>query len=184
MRVMRMVCGFALACVAAPLAAQPIQPGPLQSGEITYFVRVSSAPDFTGRVAVTTAEFRGTDLLNVTGFAEVRVADMRTGIGARDSHLRGTLHADSLPLIRFDLVGVDPGVARGDTIALTFQGHLTLHGVQRTLRVPGHVVRTPAGTAIEARFSLDMREYGINPPVRLVARVQPVVEVTVRLSFR
>ena len=178
-----------LACLSimmlAPASAlsQSIAPLPLRRVEITFRTRVSNGPDFTGRVNAATAEFRGGDLAVVQGLAEFRVADMLTGIGARDRHLRGTLKADSFPTIRFELVGVDPQPARGDTIPLTYQGHLTIHGVTRTVRVPGTVVLRPGSIDVRANFQMDMREFGVEPPVRLVARVQPVVEISVLLGF-
>ncbi len=167
----------------APLLSQAITPLALRRVEITFRTRVSNGPDFTGRVSAATAEFRGTDLANVQGTVEFRVADMRTGIGARDSHLRGTLKADSFPTIRFELVGVDPRPADGDTIPLTYQGHLTIHGVTRAVRVPGTAALRPGAAEIQAAFPVDMREFGVEPPVRLIARVQPVVDIVVRMAF-
>ncbi len=166
-----------------PLLSQTITPLPLRHVEITFRTRVSNAPDFTGRVTAAAAEFRGGDLAMVQGHVEFRAADMLTGIGARDGHLRRTLNADSFPTIRFELVGVDPQPARGDTVPLTYQGHLTIHGVTRTMRVPGTVVLRPGSAEIRANFPLDMREFGVEPPVRLLARVQPVVEIVVNLVF-
>jgi polyisoprenoid-binding protein YceI len=138
-----------------------------------------------GRVGISRAEFSGTDLLNVTGVVEVRVAEMRTGNGLRDSHLRGAMEADSFPLIRFELVGVDPGSASGDTIRLTYQGHLTIHGVTRTVRVPGWAILAGTLTEVFVSWPLDMREFGIRPPSRFLGaiRVDPVTVITVRMSF-
>jgi polyisoprenoid-binding protein YceI len=148
-------------------------------------MRASTVNDFVGRVGVARAEFGGTDLTNVTGVVEVRVAEMRTGIGLRDTHLRNAMRADSFPLIRFELVGLDPGAARGDTVAVTFQGHLNIHGVTRTIRVPGWVVARAVGAEVHTSFPLDMREYGIAPPTRFLGavRVDPVVGLTVHLVF-
>ncbi len=178
-----------VATVASPASAhaQSLTALPLRRTEITFRTRVSNGPDFTGRVTAAAAEFRGGDLAVVQGHVEFRVADMLTGIGARDRHLRGTLKADSFPTIRFELVGVDPQPARGggggDTIPLTYQGHLTIHGVTRTVRVSGTVVLQPGVVEIRANFPVDMREFGVDPPVRLIARVQPVVEIAVLLVF-
>jgi polyisoprenoid-binding protein YceI len=111
---------------------------------------------------------------------------MRTGIGLRDRHLRNTMHADSFPVVRFELIGVDTQGATGDSIAVTFQGRLTLHGVTRVIRVPGTLVRRL--TMIEVivtRYPLDMREYGVTPPTRFLGaiRVQPDVHVNATLVF-
>lgn len=168
------------------LAAQAITPLPLRLGAVVVDVRATKVNDFDIRAAVSAARFSGTDLADVTGFFEVRVADMRTGIGLRDRHLRNAMDADSLPVIRFELIGVDTKGNSGDSIVAAFQGRLTLHGVTRTIRVPGTLVRR--ATTIEVivtRHPLDMREYGVTPPTRFLGaiRVQPDVHVNARLVF-
>jgi polyisoprenoid-binding protein YceI len=162
-----------------------VTPAPLRDGAVTFAMRASTVNDFTGTVGVSRAEFTGTDLVNVTGFVEVRVAEMRTGIGLRDTHLRSAMRADSFPLIRFDLVGLDIGAARSDTLTVTFQGHLTIRGVTRTVRVPGWVIPRTSGAEAHTSFPLDMREYGISPPSRFLGavKVDPVVGLTVHLVF-
>ncbi len=168
------------------LCAQAITPLPLRRGEVAVDVRATKVNDFDTRAPVAAARFSGTDLANVTGFFEVRVADMRTGIGLRDRHLRGAMHADSFPVIRFDLIGVDTQGATGDSLAVALQGRLTLHGVTRVLRVPATLVRRLTSIEITvSRYPLDMREYGITPPTRFLGaiRVQPDVHVNARLVF-
>ena len=82
-------------------------------------------------------------------------------------------------------MGLDPGDPRGDTIPTVFQGHLTIHGVTRTVRIPGSVVLRPGGVDVVASLAIDMREYGIDPPTRFFGaiRVDPVTTVTASLSF-
>jgi polyisoprenoid-binding protein YceI len=143
--------------------------------------------DFIGRVPVARAEFTGTELHNVRGVVEVRVADMRTGIDLRDRHLREVMHADSLPVIRFELSSVEPGTASGDSLPVLFSGSLRIHGVTRTVRIPGVVVLAPNGIHVAATTPIDMREYGITPPTRgfglVRVRVAPVTQVGVRMWF-
>jgi len=170
---------------ALPLAAQTLAPAPLKSGTIAFAMRATTVSDFTGHVTVARGEFHGTDLANVTGTVEVQVAQMQTGIGLRDRHLRHAMQADSFPVIRFELVGLDIGAARGDTVAATYQGHLTIHGVTRTVRLPGWVIVRQSGAEVHAEAPLDMREYGIDPPTRFLGavKVDPVVGLTVDLVF-
>lgn len=172
-------------CVGS-LAAQAITPLPFQRGEVTFFMRATIVMDFTGRAPVARAEFSGGELAQVRGSVEVRVADLRTGIGDRDRHLRQAMRADSFPTIRFQLDGVDPGPARGDTVEVTFRGDLTIRGVTRPVRVPGRVVLAQGAADATASFPVDLREYGVRPPVRMLGalRVHPVTQVTARLSFR
>jgi polyisoprenoid-binding protein YceI len=181
------VIGAAALCealVVPRMAAQVVTPVPFARGEVTFLMHSTIVGAFTGRAPIAQAEFAGNQLSEVRGWVEVRVSDMRTGIAARDRHMRDAMTADSYPIIRFDLVEAQPLSSAGDTVAVTFDGRLTLDGVTRPVRVQGRVVTRPGGTDVEATFPIDMRDYGIVPPVRaLVLRVSPQVLVTARLSF-
>jgi polyisoprenoid-binding protein YceI len=176
---------FLVAGAVPVLAAQSVTPAPLREGMISFAMRATTVNDFTGTVAVSRAEFHGTDLANVTGTVEVPVAQMRTGIGLRDRPLRGAMRADSFPAIRFELVGLELGAPRGDTIAVTYQGQLTIHGVTRTVHAPGWVLVRQPGAEVHAELPLDMREYGITPPTRFLGavKVDPMVGLAVHLVF-
>lgn len=168
----------------ARAAAQPVAPVPFAHGEVNFLVHSTIVGGIQGWAPVVHAEFTGDQLSTVRGLAIVRVADMQTGNGTRDRHLRRAMEADSFPTIRFELVAVEPAAASADTATATFQGRLTLHGVTRSVQAPATVTLGPGGVDVVATFPLDMRDYGIKPPVRaLVLRVAPDVVVTARLSF-
>ncbi len=169
----------------AAAGAQAVTAAPLRHGEVSFAMAATTVNDFVGHAPVARAEFSGTEMASVTGVVEVRVAEMRTGIGLRDSHMRNAMRADSFPTIRFELSGVVPGEARGDTIDVSFHGNLTIHGVTKTVHVPGTVVLHARGAAVTAAFPVDMREYGIRPPSRFfgAVRVQPVTQITAQLEF-
>lgn len=171
----------------APRAArgQALTVLPLRHGEISFAMSATKVNDFVGHVDTLHAEFQGTELTQATGFLELRVADMHTGIGLRDSHMRHAMREDSFPTIRFDLVRVDPGAARNDTIPAVFTGRLTIHGFTRTIQAPGTVVVRPETMQVTASTPIDMRAYGIEPPTRFFGaiRVNPVTIVTVNLTF-
>ena len=173
------------ALILSPLAAQTVTPGPLVRGEVTFAMHAAIIGAFTGRAPVARAEFTGGRLGEVRGMAELRVAEMRTGIALRDRHMREAMTADSFPTVRFDLIEVQPGSTSGDTTTAGFEGRLTLDGVTRPVQARGSVVVVPGGIDVDATFALDMRDYGIVPPVRaIVLRVAPDVTVTAHLSFR
>lgn len=174
-----------LALTARTAVAQAITPATLRDGQIAFAVRVSGAPDFTGHVAVRSASFTGADLGAVRGTVEVAVAEMRTGIGLRDRHMRNALEADGFPTIRFDLLGVVPGALHGDTLEVTYRGRLALHGQTREVDAAGTVVVAPGSVVAVATFPVDLRDYAIEPPSRFLGaiRVQPVVRITARLGF-
>lgn len=138
----------------------------------------------TGRAPVAEAEFTGGELRQVRGSAVVRVADMRTGSGTRDRHMREALQADSAATIRFELDSVQSASGRGDSVDVALAGRLTIHGVTRPVAASGALVLRPGGEDLDATFALDMRDYGVKPPVRaVVLRVSPDVTVSVRLTF-
>ena len=176
---------FALLCLAARAGAQAVPAYPLRTGEATFHIRATIVSDFTGQAAVSRAEYTGADLAHVRGFAEVRVADMRTGIATRDRHLRSAMNADSFPVLRFELTNVEPGASRGDTVSAVLVGRLTIHGVVREVRSAGSVILGDGGIDVRAGFALDMRDYGVKPPVRMLGalRVAPDVGVGIHLLF-
>src|SRR5712692_7655133 len=90
-------CAAALQLFPPGLWAQALTVTPFKTGTITFAVHATKVPDFVGTIASVKAEFRGTDLSNVTGTVEVRVADMHTGVGLRDTHMRRAMNADSFP---------------------------------------------------------------------------------------
>ncbi len=173
-----------LGALAFPASAQTLAPAPLTRGEVGFVIHSTFVGRIEGRAPVDQAEFSGTDLGAVTGMAVVRVARMETGNRTRDRHLRETMEADSYPVIRFDLVSVSAGARVADTASVTLEGRLTLHGVTRSVSAKGSAVLGPGGIEVEASFPVDMRDYGIRPPVRaLVLRVAPDVIVTAHLLF-
>ena len=184
MRPAFLAAGLLLAASRAASAQAVIQ-APLRAGEVTFAMRATKVNDFIGHAAVSRAEFHGDQLAHVTGFVEVRLTEMHTGIGLRDTHMRNAMRADSFPVIRFDLESVETGSAQRDSVPTVFAGRMTIHGVTRAVRLPGFVILAPGRTDVSASFPLDMREYGIEPPVRFLGaiRVNPVTTVGVSLSF-
>jgi polyisoprenoid-binding protein YceI len=108
---------------------------------------------------------------------EVRWQDIDTKNGTRNRHMLKTVDADQFPVIRFEVAAPRPAA---DSVG----GTLTLHGVSRRVVWP---IAARIGTdtvSVASDFPVDMRDYGIKPPVRFViARMGPVVMVHVRLLF-
>lgn len=160
------------------LLAQAVPSAPLAHSEIWFDARATVA-DFQGRAATATGELvGGAGPADGRGWVEVRWADIDTKNGTRNGHMLKTVQADRFPVIRFEVTAVRPGL---DSVA----GTLALHGVTKEVvwpvsaQVEGDTVR------VAADFPVDMRDYGIKPPVRfLIARMGAVVTVHVRLVFR
>ncbi|HXY19583.1 MAG TPA: YceI family protein [Gemmatimonadales bacterium] len=186
-RALSRVGGAAMLMAAVPVdgaTAQPVVTAPFSAGQATFTLHSTLVGHFVGRAPIASAEFSGGRLTEVRGTAVVLVADMRTGNGLRDSHMREAMRADSFPTIRFDLDSVASGAVSGDTTGVVLVGRLAVHGVTRPLRATATAVARPGGEDVDASFGLDMRDFGIRPPVRaLVLHVAPDVVVTVHLSF-
>jgi polyisoprenoid-binding protein YceI len=150
--------------------AQAVPSAPLLHAEIWFDAKASVA-DFQGRTTVATGTL---------DWVEVRWQDIDTKNGTRNRHMLKTVDAEHFPVIRFDLGGTT-----GDTGQVRLKGTLTLHGVSHPVEWPALVHAWSDSVAVAGDFPVDMRDYGIKPPVKFViARMGPVVQVHVRLVFR
>jgi polyisoprenoid-binding protein YceI len=149
---------------------QAVPSAKLVSADIWFDAKASVA-DFQGRATVVTGTLE---------WVEVRWADIDTKNGTRNRHMLKTVDAEHFPTIRFDLTGTT-----ADTGQVRLKGTLTLHGVSQPVERPVVIHAWPDSAAVAADFPVDMRDYGIKPPVKFViARMGPVVQVHVRLVFQ
>lgn len=150
------------------ILVQAVPPAQVVSTEIWFDAKATVA-DFQGRTTVATGSL---------DWVEVRWRDIDTKNATRNRHMLKTVDAERFPVIRFDLSDVRAGV---DSVA----GTLALHGVTRQVVWPVTVQYGADTVTVAADFPVDMRDYGIKPPVRFViARMGAVVTVHVRLVFR
>ena len=160
------------------ILAQGIPSSQLVSAEIWFDARATVA-DFQGRATTVTGDLvGGANPADARGWIEVRWADIDTKNGTRNRHMLKTVDAERFPVIRFDVTALRPGL---DSVA----GTLALHGVSKEVVWPVSVQVGGDTVSVAADFPVDMRDYGIKPPVRFViARMGAVVTVHVRLVFR
>jgi polyisoprenoid-binding protein YceI len=118
--------------VTTTLAAQHAIPsGTIQTGVLSFDGR-GTVGDFTGTTSTMTGRLVGAaDLPAVRGWVEAPVKTLLTGNGKRDKDLNKSMESEKYPTIRFDLTGVAPRAARGDTVAVTLLGTFHIHGVIR-----------------------------------------------------
>jgi polyisoprenoid-binding protein YceI len=156
---------------------QAVPSARLTYAEIWFDARASVA-DFQGRATAATGELVGAaSPADARGWVEVRWADIDTKNGTRNRHMLRTVDAERFPVIRFDLTGMRPGA---DSVL----GALTLHGVARQVAWPVTLRIGSDTITVAADFPVDVRDYGIKPPVKFViARMGAVVTVHVRLVF-
>src|SRR2546428_8788828 len=165
-------------------AQGPIPAARLARGTLSFDGH-STLGDFVGTTDSVRGEMAGgPDLAAVRGWVEAPVATLRTGNGRRDRDLRKSMEVDTVPTMRFDLTGVVPGDALGDSVAVTLQGRLTIHGVARDVEVPARIWLATADTIrLRSDFPLNLKDYRIGGLSKIlrVLKMHEGIEVHVDL---
>jgi len=181
-----------LLLVVAPAQAQhllpsppPIPPARLARGTLSFDGH-SSLGDFVGTTDSVRGDMTGgPDLAAVRGWVEAPVATLHTGKGRRDRDLRSSMEVDTFPTMRFDLEGVTPGDAQGDSRPWRVTGTLSIHGVTREVDLAGRV--WPGADTIRVRtdFPLNLKDYRIGGLSKMlgVLKMHEHIEVHVDLVF-
>ncbi len=157
----------------------------LASGTLSFDGH-ATVGDFTGTTTTVTGEMTGGDsLAAIRGWVESPVKTLDTGDGKRDKDLNKSMESNKYPTMRFDLAGVAPGGAPGDTASVRLQGRLTLHGVTREVTLPGLVDSSGETLRLRSDFPLDLGDYEIGGLTKMLGmlRMQEGIEVHVDLTF-
>jgi len=95
------------------------------------------------------------------------------------------MESDKHPDIRFELTNVTPLGGTTDSTALTLQGMLMIHGVSRTVALPGWVQLSGGQARVRSDFPLSLKEYGIKGLSKMlgVLKMYDNIEVHVEVVF-
>jgi polyisoprenoid-binding protein YceI len=171
---------------AVTVAQSPVRDATVDSGTLSFDGR-ATAGDFLGVTTTVTGELRGgSDVGAVRGAVEVSVATLKTGNDHRDRDLNKSMESDKYPTIRFELTGVTPTDARGDTMLVTLQGVFRIHGVARDASLPAEVRLTADSIRVHSDFPLNLKDYSIGGLSRFFGlfKMYPDIVVHVDLLFR
>ncbi len=173
-----------LPSATATLAAQRAIPsGTIGAGVLSFDGR-ATVGDFTGTTGTVTGEMiGGTDLSAVRGWVEAPVKSLETGNGKRDKDLNKSMESGKYPVIRFDLTGVVPGAARGDTVDVTLLGTFHIHGVSRADSIRATVVLLPDGVRVQGKAPLDLGDYRIGGLSKAMGMLKVSEEILIRLDL-
>lgn len=172
--------------VAGPLAAQEAIPGATVDHGVLAFDGHATTGSFTGTTQTVVGEMSGgASLAEVRGWVEAPVVTLVTGNNRRDKDLLKSMEADKYPTIRYDLSGVEPGRAHGDTVDVTLRGTFHIHGVSREAAIPATVVLLPGSVSVHAETPMNLKDYAIGGLSKAlgILRMQEVIEVRLDLTF-
>lgn len=168
------------------LAAQhPIPDAPLQRGTLSFDGRATLG-NFVGKTdSVRGAMQGGATLAAVTGWVEAPVATLLTGNGRRDKDLRKSMQVEQYPTMRFELHRVMPRDTVADTVAVTLQGSLTIHGVTQPVALPARVWRAGDGLRLRSDFPLNVKDFQVGGLSKLlgVLKMNENIVVHVDVTF-
>jgi len=166
-------------------AQGPIPNGSVRTGTLSFDGRATLG-DFTGTTHTVTGELTGGATLElVRGFVEAPARSLVTGNGHRDTDLNKSMESDKFPTLRYELTGVLPGAARGDTVPVVLQGEFLLHGVRQAAAIPATVLLLPDGVRIQGSTHVNLKQYRIGGLTKMLGmlRMQEDIVVHIDLTF-
>jgi len=125
------------------------------------------------------------DLAENTVDFYVDLNTLDTGNGKRDKDMRSTLETDEYPFAEFFGSFVSQPDSEGATSQdVEVEGEFTIHGITRAIRVPGLVTFTTAGVRVQASWTLQLDDYGIEPPRLLIFKVDEEQSISIDILLK
>jgi polyisoprenoid-binding protein YceI len=174
---------LAAVCLAGSAWAQrPIPRGTVREGTLSFDGHATTG-DFVGTTATLTGEMSGGPSLGeVRGWVEAPVATLKTGNGHRDRDLNKSMQTDQFPVMRFDLSGVDPPEAAGDSVEATLRGQFTIHGVTKEALIPASILFGASGVRVMASTPLNLKDYQIGGLSKMLGVLKMSENITVHID--
>jgi polyisoprenoid-binding protein YceI len=97
---------------------------------------------------------------------------IKTGIGKRDKDMRETLNTEKYPFAEFfGKLNTPFDPTKSGKQPATVEGEFSIHGVSRQVSIDGTLERTDDGLLVEASWTINLKDYDIEPPGILFYRV-------------
>jgi len=174
-----------MAVASPPAAAQtaaPVHAGSVKSGTLSFDGH-GTPGDFTGTSTTVTGQMTGGDsLAAVRGWVEAPVKTLVTGNGRRDRDLNKSMESDKYPTIRFDLHGVTTAAGTPDSVPVTLQGAMAIHGVTRDVTLPGFVRREGGDLRVRSDFPINLKDYKIGGLSKLLGMLKMDEHIVVHVD--
>lgn len=108
-----------------------------------------------------------------------------TGNGKRDKDMRKTLETDEYPFAEFFgtlTAAIDPESSAEQDVEVN--GEFTIHGVTRSITVPGTIRFSEEGMQVNASWILNLDDYDIEPPSLLILKVDDEQEISFSILLK
>ena len=170
-----------------PLNARPIIPFVPEGSRVTFHAK-AAFHKFSGTTSSVSGEVEFPAIGNlegVTGVVHIASGSLKTGIRKRDREMYRLLDVDQFPEIVYALqrVLVEARNEQGVPERIRLSGTVTVRGQERPLQLSGRLGHEDSLVTVEGSGELDMQDFGLKPPRILFWKVQPVVQVTFRVSL-
>ncbi|MGH7727491.1 MAG: YceI family protein [Vulcanimicrobiaceae bacterium] len=109
---------------------------------------------------------------------ELPVERLRTGNALQDGQTAKWLDSRRFPTLAADLRELGPGSAPGRYLA---SGEITLVGRSRRYQGELAIVREDTRLTVSGQLTVDVRDFGLQPPKVLMLKVEPTVAVELRM---
>lgn len=120
-----------------------------------------------------------------SGEIHVELATLTTGLSLRDKHMRENhLETEKYPQAVFKLSSLEiPGgtLTEGKKTAVTVQGTMLLHGVEREITPIAWLTLSGEQLTIESKFSVGLQDFSIERPEFLVMKLADEQRIDVKL---
>jgi polyisoprenoid-binding protein YceI len=164
-------------------AQHPVPAGRVREGTLSFDGR-ATAGNFTGTTTTVTGEMSAGDSLGaVRGWVEAPVATLKTGHDRRDRDLNRSMESEKYPTIRFELTGVEPPGAVGDSMSVLLRGRFIVHGVTRGATIPVTLVFLPESIRVQGETLLNLKDYGIGGLTKMMGMLKMHEEVVVHVDL-
>jgi hypothetical protein len=161
------------------MQSRAVPDGRVISG-ILSFDGHATAGDFTGTTdSVSGTLLGGAEITEVRGWVEAPVRTLDTGNNRRDRDLNKSMESERFPVIRFDLARLTPTGGTRDSLGVLLAGTLFIHGVRRSVELPGTIAFEGSRARVRSDFPLNLKDYRIGGLSRLLGLLRMYEDIEV-----
>jgi polyisoprenoid-binding protein YceI len=115
----------------------------------------------------------------------VDLTTLKTGIGKRDKDMRKTLETNDYPFAEFFGRLISPfDASTGAVQPAIVVGDFAIHGVTRPIEVQGTLTRNDQGLLVSAAWTINLKDYNIEPPSLLIMKVDELQQVRIEAQLK